>query len=673
MLHDLPRLSIRLERINGLDFTKNIALSIVGISVFTLVFVSTGTAILRLFRVEKDQEQSDSMLDLLAYLGTAFLVGSGSFSLIFMTLALQGWLKPSLTATILLMGFLTGIGKIKKGFLDQRKAESIAKKYQSNRDRLLLTLGMTIIFLTLFYSSARLSYDSVAVYYSDAKITAMTGQLQHFTNDSFAVSIFHTAIQFSAISQLFGDQAARLFSWVNGLVVIIFSLAIAKKVGLSKPAQIHLFLFLATSTAFIDLMGDGKVELASFSPAIAAIYWIIIENRYGTSCKPLLFLIGFLTGLTMVARPYNVPLVGGFILLYYIQNISSEKWKKAFQSYKRTKDLLIWIGMGSFGIGIYHLAANWVFLGSPLAMVSNAMNIAPAQWQWSINPKQLFLIRVLYPFAVTYMNTTQSLGTISPLFVGVLPTLINRNIRRQTVISQDLYTLVMISMVILLGWVFLFFTVMEIRYTFFLWIFLFMPLSEIMAGILENRTGIIRHTIVGGIILLLAFIALRTMYISLDTYSPIDKRGNPQCRDSRFCEHLVPINETAHPGDRVLTLSAFRYYLRNDLFACSTRKNEYESLRELASLNPELFWEETYRLGYKYIAYENDYTTRHLQFPIIPSPDNVPEWIELEPIFGKPGNLQVSYKIIILDSPGMPETKCEKNSAGIWEILPVIP
>lgn len=85
------------------------------------------------------------------------------------------------------------------------------------------------------------------------------------------------------------------------------------------------------------------------------------------------------------------------------------------------------------------------------------------------------------------------------------------------------------------------------------------------------------------------------------------------------------------------------------------------------------FWEEVYRQGYKYIAYENDYTTRHLQLKIIPSPENTPDWIELESIFGEPGDLQIAYKIHILNPPFQTETTCQKNASGIWEIDSRVP
>jgi hypothetical protein len=334
---------------------------------------------------------------------------------------------------------------------------------------------------------------------------------------------------------------------------------------------------------------------------------------------------------------------------------------------------MCWIGIGALGLGIYHLFANWLILGNPLAFLSSISSIDPANGPWDYNPDQILAVRLLYPFVATFYNSPQTLGNISPMFLAFLPAILIKDIRNEANISKQLWVLFIISMVALILWIFSFFTVYEIRYVLFLWAILFIPLAEIIATVLANTDYFFQKILHVLIVMLLVFFVWRTIYIPLDTYSPIDKQGNPQCNDSRFCEYLKSINKAAAPGDRVLTLGAFRYYLRSDLFACSTRNTEYKTLQKLTSQNAEAFWEEVYRQGYKYLAYENDYTIRHLQFAIIPSPDNTPRWIKLEPIFGVPGDLQVAYKINVSNPPVEIEATCQKISPKGWEIRPPAP
>jgi hypothetical protein len=253
------------------------------------------------------------------------------------------------------------------------------------------------------------------------------------------------------------------------------------------------------------------------------------------------------------------------------------------------------------------------------------------------------------------------------MFLAFLPALLMRDIRRNLIFSKQLYILCVISMITLYLWIFLFFTVYEIRYVLFLWIILFIPLAEIISSVLNDKGLLYRSLFSALIIILLIFSLVRTAYISLDTFSPIDKQGNPQC----FCESLPPINNVAASGDRVLTLSAFRYYLRPDLFACSTKHDEYNQLSDAAKLGTEHFWLEVYQQGYQYISFETEYTTKHLQMEIAPSPENAPNWLELQPLYIGPGGTHIAYRIDIKNPPSEATAGCKLNASGIWEVQPI--
>jgi hypothetical protein len=325
---------------------------------------------------------------------------------------------------------------------------------------------------------------------------------------------------------------------------------------------------------------------------------------------------------------------------------------------------MVWIGMGVLGLGFYHLFANWMILGDPLHFVANASKVNPSSGPWEFDPDQILVIRLLYPFVATYYNSPQTLGNISPIFLAFLPAFFFRDIRKTIKISKQLSILCVISLITLYLWIFLFFTVYEIRYVLFLWIILFIPLAEITASALKDKELLFRNLLNVLVIILLTFNVVRTVYISLDTYSPIDEQGNPQC----FCNSIPPINNAAAPGDRVLTLSAFRYYLRTDLFACSTKHEEYQALRNAAKTGTESFWREVHRQGYEYLSFEIEYTTKHLQLGIIPSPENAPDWLELQPIYTSPGGAHIAYRMEIKNSPSETTAECKSNTSGIWEV-----
>lgn len=667
-LFDWKTLIPKLSRIEPLNYLANIIWAFWGVALFSLACISLGTIFTFLLWDEKnDGFQTKPARPIL--IGSAFLIGSGLFSFIFLTLGGLYQLTSVYVIVIMLGGSILGFRSFIKLIKNHSEDYSFNLFEETkSSDRLIYWLSVSVLLLSLMYSSSRLSYDSVALYFSDAKITAMTNHIQFFLNDSFITSSFHTGIQYAAIIQVFGDQAARMFSWVNGLIIIIFTLALAEQVGLSKQARRILLALLLTTTAFTDLLGDGKIDLATSAPAIAAVYWMIatgVKARSGS-----FFFVGFLAGFAIISRPFNAFLLGAFFALFYLQQIYLLRKEEGFYLKPLFKRFL-WLASALLGLAVFHLAANWMILGDPLAPFTNASKLSASGWQWAFNPNEIWAFRALYPFVVTFLNSPQSLGTISPLFLAFFPGIFIKDIREKLFAKKPLIHLTAMAIITLLLWIMLFFTVVEIRYVFFLWIILFLPLAVIAEKILslKNIVGITMELM---LITVLLFVNFRIIYISLDTYSPIDEQGNPQCYDHLFCDYLKSINDSAAPGERILTMNAYRYYLRSDLFACSTKADEYSAIRDASLNSPDKFWEEAYRQGYTFIAYEKNYSVRHLYMDFFPNPNNTPSWMEIEPIYGEPGDDIIAYKIKVNKPPTSRSMICaQSEETGIWEVQAV--
>ena len=658
----LPKLS----RIEPIDYFANIIGALFGVALFSLACISLGTIFTSLLWDEKSDISNKPARPIL--IGSAFLIGSGILSIIFLTLGGLYKLTPAFVIAITLGGLLLGLRSFMKLIKTHAEDHSFNLfEGTDNNARLVYGLSLGILLLSLMYSSSRLSYDSVALYFSDAKITAMTSRIQFFLNDSFIASSFHTGIQYAAITQIFGDQAARLYSWVNGLVIIIFTLAMGQQLGLSKQARRIMLALLLTTTAFTDLLGDGKIDLATSAPAVAAVYWMVVNGIKARNSG--FFFVGFLAGFAIISRPFNAVLLGIFFALFYLQEMYSA-WKNDGLNLKSLISRFFWLLSALLSLALFHLAANWIILGDPLAAFTNAAKLNTSGWQWSFDPNEIWAFRAFYPFVVTFLNSSQSLGTISPLFLAFLPGIFIKDIRKNISAMTPLIKLTSIAIVTLLLWITIFFTVVEIRYVFFLWIILFMPLGVITEKVLslKENTGKIMGLM---LIAVLLFVNFRVVYISLDTYSPIDKQGNPQCYGHVFCDYLKSINDSAEQGERVLTMNAYRYYLRSDLFACSTRADEYNIIHDASLKSSDLFWEEVYRQGYTYIAYEKNYSVRHLYMDFIPSPTNTPSWMELEPIYGNSEYSVIAYKINVHEAPTSRMKICTQNENKIWEVQPV--
>lgn len=661
---------LKAARIEPVYYAGNLFVALVGALLFFLAYVSLGFLCLQLTKIITPHKNY-RFFERVIFVGTAFLVGRQILSFVFFLLAGLYKITPGYVIAITAISFLIGIRSLGR-FLFQRhsQSEDVPLQTDSKFYKFILSLSVLIIFLSLMYSSARLSYDSVAIYFSNAKITAATQHIQFFSNEPLTASAFQEGIQYAAIIQVFGDQAGRIYSWINGLVIILFSLALADQLGLSRRAKIILLILLLTSTAFLDLMGDGKVDLASSAPILAAIYWMAAD--YKTRTKNILLLIGFLAGMGVISRPYNIFLECIFIGLFYSLGTWAQRENGHFD-FKLLLKSALWLAPGIILLFGYLLIANWVIAGNPITPLLGILNYKLSNWDSPFDPNDIWIVRLFYPLVITFLNSSHSLGTISPLFLAFLPGFLIADVRKKIKAASLFKQTLIATTITLILWIVLFFTVLEIRYIFFLWIILFMFGAQIIESALENNQVLFRALFGLTIVVTLFFMAFRTIYISIDTYSPMDGQGVPHCYDSFYCTFLEPVNKIAQPGDRVLALNAYRYYLRPDLFACSSKREEYLILEKLSNQKSDDFWAEVYRQGYKFVTYEENYSKAHLRFGLIPDPQNTPAWLELKPLFTirqSNGKLQASYQIIATRPPVTVQKACVQIEKGIWEVQP---
>ena len=292
-------------------FVKSLFLAFIAILGFTISCIALGSV----FTLNLWQKQRLSIIAWSSNLISAFLIGEIIYSFTLLILGITGKLSTLATITVLIVGFLAGAVNAKTIFLSYSNR---IKEEENNTktENVILWLSIAIVLSASMLSTARLSYDSVALYFSNAKLIATSHQIQSFLNDSFVVSSFHIGILQTSIIQLFGDQAARLYSWLSGVFIIAMCIGITEKFSLARAGKIITLVLFVTSTAFLDLFGDGKIELASTLPIIAAIYWLISANKT-EHIQDYLF-VGIFSGFAMIARPYNIILLDGFIGIYYI-------------------------------------------------------------------------------------------------------------------------------------------------------------------------------------------------------------------------------------------------------------------------------------------------------------------------------------------------------------------
>jgi hypothetical protein len=661
----LSYLKESLVRIEPFYYILNLIGSLAGVILFSLAAFSLGMEILHFKEVS------------LAGGVTAFVVGEIILSIVFLTVLSLYRLTPIISGSVLLISIVIGYPIIKRWMHILRDSK---RSIDFNGcEKTILILLFIVLVGTLLLSSARLGYDAAAEYFSNAKIMAMTGKSEYlYPKDPFLVSSLHPIILFTTIIQLFGDQSARLLSWINGAGIILIGIAIGKKLNLSPSARLWFVILMVTSTFFLDLFGDGKIELISTLPLLTAIYWMV--ESIESPSRNIFLLIGTLAGFAIISRPYNIFLVPIFmvcfyafpVFTFYYSKVSSNTGKLFHRTFRinhsppRIQPYLYFLFLPMLTLGVFHLWQNSLWMGNPIAPLTYYKDVNTSTWQWQFDPSFLSKLRLLYPLSVTFFNSEQSLGNISPLFIGFLPFLLVASVRRNVHLAPLMRQLLVCTLFTIILWLLLFFTVVEIRYVMFLWILLFLFLAEIIDSALKNIHRAVSPFLRAVTLLLLIFIFVRVILIALSTYSPIDQNGQAYCYDTHYCTFLESINQLAEPGDRVLSLHAFHYYMRPDLFACSSRATEYIELMELVNKDPEAFWEALYQHGFKYITYESSFAVFQSRLGVLPNPDLAPDWLMVKNIKSNESN--AIYQIAAINPPYPPKLVCTSSEPGKWDI-----
>lgn len=662
----LIHLTKSLARIQVLHYILNLVLSFGGVTIFSFAAFMLGLSVTRW--------REASLIRGL----TSFAIGEVLLSLIYLTIISLTHLTAEISGSALIISILLGfpIFRVWVSSLSHYHYQVDLRGW----DKVMLILVIVILGGVILLSSARLGYDAAVEYFSNARIMAITGESVYlYPKDPFIISSFHPGILFTATIQLFGDQSARLLSWVNGVGILLFGISIGKKLYISPRTRLLFVILMLTSTFFIDLFGDGKIELIITLPILAAIYWMLesLENP----SKSIFLIIGTLAGFAIISRPYNIFLVPFFIVCYYSfivftfyifkithssDNSSRSGYCKDPTSQRKIYSYGIWFFLPLLALGIFHMWQNFIWLGNPIAPLNFSTDVNTSTWQWQFNPSILNTLRWLYPISVTFLNSAQSLGNITPLFVGFFPFLMVASVRHNIHLSHAMLQLLLSTLLTIIIWLIFFFTVVEIRYVMFLWVLLLLIFAKIVESTLENVHIVVVPFLYAIIVLLMVFIIARVILISLTTYAPIDQTGQAYCYDERLCTFFEPVNQLAPPGDRVLTLNAFDYYLRPDLFTCSSRAQEYGPLMNLGKQNPQAFWEAIYERGFDYITYEYNYAIFHSHLGAIPDPALAPTWMNVETIESNGHN--AIYRITAVNPPYAPKVDCTLNKSGKWEI-----
>ncbi len=652
---DASALTLFLKAIRQIDlwrFALDILRSGVTSFLVVLAFGGWGLPVIRYLEKKRRGKEAPFLLTFIS----AWLLAEGIFIFIAMTWMRFWTLRPGLTAFLLFPGLLFSLQDLWR----RRRKIVLAMPSLTPWEKTLFASIVVLLLVSTGYTSARLSYDASLLYFTQAKWMAQRGEILLLTKNEFSAAHLYMGTLYAAAIQLVGDQAARFYAWWHAFAILVVLLAIAREAGLSMRARLLATTLVLTSTAILDAFGDGKHDLFATAYLFIAIYRIVEQRGKNANAAEQL-VNGFFLAISSIARPYNFLLLPVFLLILYGFFLYQ---KSTFPATVLTS--LLWMALAGTLALVHYLTLSYVLLGDAFASL-HALSLNASNWKVPAQQISLNVYRIFYPFLATFGNAPQSSGHISPLFLGFIPFLSFKRVRNTLWRSSLLQAIALASIGTLILWVAFSFAVAEIRYVFFLWYLLFLPLAAILEELSRLKSSPLQPWAKMLPSLILLFMIGRVSIISLVTYSPVQPNGEARCSAIPYCEGMNFLNANAPLGARTLIYSPYRYYLREDLFNCASYAEDYSEIEQRGKRDDALFWEAAYRRGFRYVLIDA-FTMYYETHGYLADSASTPPWLHVEEVLYIPKQQLAIYSLQAEGVSLSPLADCVHTDKG-WQII----
>ena len=512
----------------------------------------------------------------------------------------------------------------------------------------LLIISVLIILITTLRVVTNINWDGYTTYATQAKLIAATGGISETArgNDiNYAASGLVGEVTMGAAYSLAGDPAARMHSWVVFIMLIFVGMAITSELNFSKRGQIIAFVSLITSSLLYGMVGQGKVDIYGFAPALGAIFIALKLSRQLHPTTALL--TGLLAGIAIIAKVTYLPTLGVFLVLLTILTVPASRWLQMW----------IFMAIGSLiPIGMF-LLRNAIILDHPLAPITRAEDSIELVTAGTQRERLLRQSYIFYPLTWYGSYSNSRLTYLTPIWLIMLPLIIwqlqsRTSPRRQRVVIG-------VNIVTIIVWVLSWENILPLRYQAAIFAMFLLLGSEALSKALGNTTQrLARFALITSLFFALfsAIVAQATL-ISGNFISPAAPYGcNPP--PTTLCEGIDLLNTVAPQNSRVLTNMPLYYTMREDLLRCRAEQSDHI---RLIQQTPEQIWTDLYENGFSYAVDWNipniwhDVNRQYIQiYPVVPLyPEAAPDWLTVTTRFES--NDMRLYELTA-DAPPTPST-----------------
>jgi hypothetical protein len=419
---------------------------------------------------------------------------------------------------------------------------------------------------TAFRVVLPVTWDAGATYLLMPSYVALSGDWSLMPNwTHFEVSGFiaeaHMAVHLLANHLLLG----RLFAWWVAVAIGVLLADIGQhRLQLPPSARWMIFAILFTSTAFTNLIADGKTDLVGMALALLA-WWFLLQLDGPTTFTPRsLMFVGAMVGMATLSKLTYLALLGISFSLYVGWLLVSAR-RSMMDSMRGVVGALVWIGVGGVLVLIPHFIRNGLFFGEPftpfirLHSTDRASVIGEA---WT-PPDVVIQVRGLYPFftvlgrdRLNYMY-----GNLSPLWLAWLPAglWVMGHQRR----NRRLWAVMLIVTLTMGLYIALLYTVLELRYVLGMVAFWMVLASLGAVGIASRWYQAVVQAVTVAVVLGAMWVIGREVRQSLPLIVP---RHAMTCTTDPYCLAMKAVEDDgAQLNEPIWIETRYRYPLRLDL------------------------------------------------------------------------------------------------------------
>lgn len=597
---------------------------------------------------------------------TAFLLGGGVISNLWIFVGLAHWLTPAVVAGVLGLSLAAGLPFFSGMFLPCIHAGRDLIRRLAKRDGAFLVtvvLAMGLLVLLAVNAFLRPPFgDAEAFYMAYPKIIAASQGLMAMPGPygPFSQIGLLGEMHFAALFSLGGPQAAKLFVWPIAVSAVVALIAIARRAGLGLVGCGFVLVLVVTSTAFTNHITDGKVDLFAVANGLGAFYWALRTGDKDERAVALR-LAGILAGLAVVAKfSYAAAFLPALlVIIAWVTFLASTKMPRiTLAGVSSIAAAFLFLGSWIVITALPHLIKNGVLFGAPLAPFVGTEDTSWLNQVW-FSSSDTWWIVITYPLALAFGRYPLQGGNLSFLLIAFLPLAFFSG-RPASWVGSRLVQITAAGIIGTLTWIILRPSIIAPRYI-LATLLLFVPLIAMGAEHvyeMEQQPRLLSMGVIVTMIIALAMFSFRHVKLPVHLLNYV--RGSlPACAlASPYCEPLTELNKRAGPGARIYFAGYYTYWLRPDLLQCRDTRDDGQVLRRVG-----MAMETVYSRGFRYLIVDR---TSHAEIGQVIEAATMPEWLSLRRI--KNSRELTIWELSTRNAARIPRFACRQVRPPAWEV-----